>query len=83
MLVSEDPTKIHVSIRWFPADCSKLCIVTGNLKKIPSSIIVRSSQHTVVFKGRAKWFFNNPPIVNNTTNPNANNIGGVKCNDPP
>jgi hypothetical protein len=25
----------------------------------------------------------NPPIVNITTNPNANNIEGVKCNEPP
>jgi len=25
----------------------------------------------------------NPPIVNIMTNPNANNIEGVKCNDPP
>jgi len=25
----------------------------------------------------------NPPIVNITTKPNANNIDGVKCNDPP
>ena len=36
----------------------------------------------VVFKGRAKWF-DNPPIVNINTKPNANSIEGVKCNDPP
>jgi hypothetical protein len=24
-----------------------------------------------------------PPIVNNTINPNENNIGGVKCTEPP
>jgi hypothetical protein len=35
-----------------------------------------------VFKGRAKWIFN-PPIVNIKMNPNANNIEGVKCKDPP
>jgi len=37
----------------------------------------------VVFKGRTKWYFINPPIVNMNTKPNANNIEGVNLNDPP
>ena len=49
---------------------------------IPSSIIVRSSQHIVIFKGRAKWIIN-PPIVNINTKPNANNIAGVNLIEPP
>jgi hypothetical protein len=34
-------------------------------------------------RGRAKWLFNNPPIVNMKMKPKANNIAGVKCKDPP
>jgi len=37
----------------------------------------------VVFKGKTKWYFINPPIVNMNTKPNANNIEGVNLNDPP
>ena len=36
----------------------------------------------VIFKGRAKWF-DNPPIVNINTKPNANNKDGTKCKEPP
>jgi len=77
-VVSEGPTKA-LNTRWFPADCSKLYIVT---EYNSSSIIVRSSQHIVVFKGRAKWFIN-PPIVNINTKPRENNIEGVILIDPP
>ena len=48
---------------------------------------MRMSQHMVVLKGilkgRAKWLFNNPPIVNMNTKPNANNKEGVNLIDPP
>ena len=80
-VVSEGPTKA-LNTRWFPADCSKLYIVT-EFNKNPSSIIVRSSQHIVIFKGRAKWLFINPPIVNINTKPKANNIEGVNLTEPP
>ena len=80
-LVSEVPTKILFLICRLPADCSKLYIF-AEVKYVSSSIIVRSSQHMVVFKGRAKWIIN-PPIVNINTNPKANNIEGVNLIDPP
>ena len=76
-IVSEVPTRIILFILWLPADCSKLYIFTKF-----SSIIVRTSQHIVIFKGRAKWLIN-PPIVNINTKPNANNIEGVNLIEPP
>lgn len=83
-MVSEVPTRIFLlfdTILRVPADCSKLYIIT-DIKLNSSSIIVRSSQHIVVFKGRAKWF-NNPPIVNINMNPKENNIGVVNLIEPP
>ena len=56
-VVSEGPTRA-LNTRWFPADCSKLYIVT---EYNSSSIIVRSSQHIVVFstflKKKFQFFF--------------------------
>jgi hypothetical protein len=56
-------------------------------KKIPS-VLRKKYVKTVSWNAISKDAFakttpDNPPIVNINTNPNANSIEGVRCNDPP